>query len=263
MYQRLKYSLKYILYLLLAKHKKGHGIHSPFIFDLIRKVFNCKAPDESLEKVFLSYDKIKRSKQTLTYEEIGAGSSYKKHSRQKVGEIVKKSSITKKYGQLLYNLVKYFNSQNILELGTSVGMSTSFLAQANPKSNFTSIEGVLEKVKVAKNIAEELHQNTKFVVGMFDDQLEKILEEYSRLDFVYIDGNHTKKSTLNYFYSCLGKIHSDTVFVFDDIHWSKGMEEAWNEIKNHKKVKLSVDIFRMGLIFFKKELSNQHYVIKF
>ena len=71
------------------------------------------------------------------------------------------------------------------------------------------------------------------------------------------------KNTLEYFNLCLKKIHNETVFVFDDIHWSEEMEEAWNEIKNHSKVRVSVDLFRMGLIFFRKELSYENYVIKF
>ena len=120
-----------------------------------------------------------------------------------------------------------------------------------------------EKINVAKEIRSELNQNTKFIVANLNDNLESILKEFEKLDFVYFDANHTKENTLKYFNLCINKSHNDSVFVFDDIHWSKGMEEAWAEIKNNKNVRLSVDLYRMGLIFFRKELSKEHYVIKF
>jgi predicted O-methyltransferase YrrM len=262
MNQRLKYPIKYIHYLLCAKHKKGHGIHSPFMFNLITKVFNHKKQDKKLIKVFLAYDKIKRSKQTLTFEEIGAGSSYTKQNN-KVGKIVRNSSINKKYGRLLYNLVKFFEPQNILELGTSVGVSTAFISQASPKATFKTIEGIQQKVEIAKKHLTTLYLKPQFIHGNFNTILADVVKEYPHLDLVFFDGNHTKEGTINYFKHCLTKINNESIFVFDDIHWSEDMESAWETIKSDKAVTVSVDLFRFGLIFFRKELSNQHYVIKF
>ncbi len=263
MNQRLRYALNFIKYWLFAKHRKGHGIHSPFLFELIIKVLNNKKTDDDLKNVLEIYTKYKNSKELLTYNEIGAGTSYRKSKELSIGEITKRSSVNKKYGSLLFRLIKYFNCEDILELGTSIGISTTFIAQANTKSNFISIEGVTEKINVAKEIRSELNQNTKFIVTNLNDNLESILKEFEKLDFVYFDANHTKESTLKYFNLCINKSHNDSIFVFDDIHWSKGMEKAWAEIKNNKNVRLSVDLYRMGLIFFRKELSKEHYVIKF
>lgn len=263
MKQRLRYSLKYIHYLLFAKHKKGHGIHSPFLFKLTTEVFNDKIKDKRLKQVFLAYNKIKRSKQILTFEEIGAGSSYKNLNQITVGEIVQKSSINKKYGQLLYNLIKFFDPETILEIGTSVGISTAFIAMAAPNANFKTIEGVIPKIEIAKRFSAELKLNPEFIAGNFDYMLDSVLEKYPTLDLVFFDGNHTKEATLHYFNQCLSKINTHSVFVFDDIHWSEDMESAWDAIKQNKNVILSVDLFRLGLIFFRKELSKEHYVIKF
>ncbi|MBU8891793.1 MAG: class I SAM-dependent methyltransferase [Bacteroidales bacterium] len=263
MNSRIQYTLKYIKYWLFAKHKKGHGVHSPFIYNLIINVLNNKKSDEALNAVFDVYKKYLKSKEVLKFDEIGAGTNYKKSKKITIGEIIKRSSINRKYGELIYNLTKYFNPTEILELGTSVGISTAFIAQAAPKSNFNSIEGIEEKIKIAKKIASELKQHTEFIHGDFDEILESVLEKYDKLDLVFFDGNHKNTSTLNYFNSCLEKIQNESIFIFDDIHWSSNMEEAWEEIKNHPKVKVSVDLFRMGLIFFRKELSYEHYVIKF
>lgn len=258
------YATKYITYRLFAKHKKGHGIHSPFMFNLIKNVFNNKNIDTNLIKVFNLHKKYLKSKEILEYDEIGAGSLYKPANNKYIGLTIKRSSINKKYGKLIYDLVRYFNPTNILEIGTSVGISTAYISQAAPNSNFTTIEGIKEKINVAKKLTKELNQvNIKFIHGDFDDSLKNVVLNYDKLDFVFFDGNHTKQSTINYFNICLHKTHNETVFVFDDIHWSKEMEEAWKHITKHETVRLSVDLFSLGLIFFKKELSYEQYVIKF
>ncbi|PLX15407.1 MAG: SAM-dependent methyltransferase [Marinilabiliales bacterium] len=263
MNQRLRFALKFLNYWLFSRHKKGHGIHSPFVFNLVLNVFNNKTPHVDLDKAFKVYNYYKSSKELLHLNEIGAGSSYKKTKEQTVGNIIRQSSVNKKYGRLLYNLAKYFKSDFILEIGTSVGVGTTFIAQASPTAKFTTLEGLSGKIKVAKEMSSKLGHKTSFIEGNFDVTLESVLNGYQKLDFVFFDGNHTKESTLKYFELCALKSHNESIFIFDDIHWSKEMEEAWEEIKDHKNVSVSVDIFRMGLIFFKKELSKEHYVIKF
>jgi len=263
MIQRIRFTLKFISYLILSKHKKGHGIHSPFLYNLISKVFNNSDYDENLNRVFIIYNRFRKSKQLIEFEDFGAGSKYSGNTKSLLRDIIRNSSVNQKYGKLLYKLNRYFKCKYILELGSSVGISSAFIAQANKNAHFTSIEGSRNKLTIAKQIAQELNQNTKFIEGNIDHKLDEVLQEFEKIDFVYFDGNHTNKSTLSYFNSCLPKVHNNSVFVFDDIHWSKEMEEAWEEIKHNKKVKLSVDLYRMGLIFFKKELSKEHYVIKF
>ena len=201
MIYRLKFAIKYILYRLFAKHKKGHGIHSPFIYELIRNVFNQKKTDQNLNLVIDVYKKYIKSKETITFTELGAGSLT--HNTDKeiyLGKLIQKSSINKKYGTLIYNLIRYFNPSQILEIGTSVGISAAFIAQAAPKSNFISIEGVEEKINMANRIADELNQSTKFITGNFENVLSPILKNFKKLDFVFFDGNHTKESTLEYFH---------------------------------------------------------------
>jgi predicted O-methyltransferase YrrM len=263
MISQIRYSLKYIRYFLFAKHKRGHGIHSPFVYNLISKVLNNKSEPEDLKKVTDAHNKYIKSKKHIDFEDIGAGSNYYCPKKLTLGKIIRRSSVNKKYGKLIYNLIKYFNPTNILEIGSSVGISSAYIAQAALQSFFKSIEGVKEKINTAKEISLELNQNTEFIHGNFDDILNSVLDNYNKLDLVFFDGNHTKQSTLNYFNSCLNKSHNESIFIFDDIHWSTDMEEAWEIIKKNNKVKVSIDIFRMGLIFLKKELSYQQYVIKF
>ncbi|NOQ27649.1 MAG: SAM-dependent methyltransferase [Bacteroidales bacterium] len=263
MISQIRYSLKYIKYFLFTKHKRGHGIHSPFVYNLISNVLNNKREYEDLKQVTNAHNKYIKSTKHIEFEDLGAGSNYNNPKKLTLGKIIRRSSVDNKYGKLIFNLIKYFQPINILELGSSVGISSAYIAQAAPQSNFKSIEGVEEKIQIAKEISLELNQNTEFIHGNFDNILNTVLEKYNKLDLVFFDGNHTKQSTLNYFNSCLNKSHNESIFIFDDIHWSRDMEESWEIIKKHNKVKVSIDIFRMGLIFFKKELSCQQYVIKF
>ena len=263
MNSQLQYTLKYIKYLLFAKHKKAHGIHSPFMYTFITKVLNNKEIDTSLNTVFDVHEKYRKSNEILDFNEIGAGTNYTNSKNLTIGKIIKRSSINKKYGKLIYDLIKYFSPTDILELGTSVGISCAYINQAAPHSNFKSIEGIEEKIKIAKKISSELKHHTEFIQNDFDVILDSVLGKYKKLDFVFFDGNHKKQNTLNYFNLCLEKSHSETIFVFDDIHWSEEMEEAWDLIRTHDMVKVSIDLFKMGLIFFRKELSREHYIIKF
>ncbi len=263
MISRLIYSLKYLRYIFFAKHKKGHGIHSPFLFNLIKNVFNNKRIPEELKRVIALHKKLKKSKDKIEFNEIGAGSKYRNGHKISIGKLVKRSSVSEKYGILLYQLIQYFNIKDIIEIGSSVGVSSLYLGQANKKSHFKSIEGVDEKINIAIKNAKTLNLQTEFILGDFNTILNDVVNSFDKLDLVFFDGNHTKESTLNYFNICLQKAHNNTIFIFDDIHWSREMEKAWNEIKKNKKVRLCIDIFRMGLIFFKKELSYEKYVIKF
>jgi len=274
MFTSLKFVIKYCKYHIGGKHKKGHGIHSPFLFDLVTSVLNNKSEDDELKQIFNLHDKYKKSKEPLVFKEMGAGSQRmsKKNKQESdsliiattLGKAICKSSVTKKYGKLLYRLVKYFHPKNILEIGTSLGISTLYLAQGASESNIITMDGVKEKIEIAKNTARELNlHNIRFYCTDFDTGLPEILKKTDTLDFVFFDGNHTCEATLKYFESCLEKAHNDSVFILDDIHWSSAMTKAWKTIKNSPKVTMSIDLFQFGILFFKTEITKGHYVIKF
>ena len=264
MISQIYYALKYIRYRLFAKHKKGHGIHSPFVYNLITEVFNQKENNPKLIEVNKAYNLYANSDEQIEYTDLGAGSKTSAKKILSLKKIVKKSAVTKKYGKLLFFLIHYFKPSTILELGTSVGISTAFIASAATDSEVLTIEASESKLKKAIEIAKILKlKNIRFVNGDFDEILDTVLLKFNKLDFVFFDGNHKKEATLKYFNACMENAHRDSVFVFDDIHWSEEMEKAWEEIKRNPKVRVSIDIFRMGIIFFRSELSYQHYVIKF
>lgn len=253
----------YIKYKLTSKHRKGYGIHSPFLFGFINNILLEKAPFYSFEKIEAWRKSLYISKVPINKTDYGAGSSYKKELST-ISEISKKSSIPSKYGKLLFKIANRYNATNILELGTSLGISTLYLSLHNSNAKVTTIEGCPNLSQFAKDSFTELGiKNITQITGKFDDVLPKTLKDNDSFDLIFFDGNHTKEATLSYFKQCLPKAKNDSIFIFDDIYWSKEMTEAWQEIYTHPSVTLSIDIFRFGIIFFRKESQKEHFIIRF
>ncbi len=178
-----------------------------------------------------------------------------------MSDISKNAGITKKRAQLLFRISKYFKPNSILELGTSLGMSTCALSLGNPKAKITTIEGCPETSAIAKE-QFKLYKlnNINLIVNEFENELNSLKSK--KFDFIYIDGNHQKEATINYFNTLLKSVHNDSLMIFDDIHWSKGMTEAWETIKQDPNVTLTIDTFYWGFVFFRKEQEKQHFTIR-
>jgi len=255
---------KAIVYYLCSHHKKGHGIHSPFVFEIITQVFRDRRKYAEYDIAKNIIYQLKKNKRVIETPLFGAKSSNKKQTI-KISNVVKKSTIPVKYGQLLFRLVRYFNAQNILELGTCLGVGTAYLALANKKAQVFTIEGSESFLNIAReNLLSNNINNVHFILGTFEKQLKESLEKMPTLDFVFIDGNHTYEATLSYFETLAQYAHHNTILVFDDIYWSPQMTEAWEKIKADSRITLTIDIFRMGIVFFRKEIMvKQHFVIRF
>jgi len=256
---------KLLKYKLFAKHDKGFGIHSPFVFNMIREVFIDKTHYPEYKQIEQYRQSLKQNNTILQISDYGAGSKRNNTSEnRKVKDIANHSLKSKKYGQLIFRLARYFESLVIIELGTSLGVTTQYLAAANIGSGITTIEGCPQINEFNKNsIPDADKENIVFRCGKFDDILTDILSEHASVDLVFFDGNHRKEPTLKYFKQCLKKTNDNSIFIFDDIYWSEEMESAWNEIKANPEVSITVDLFELGLVFFRKGIEKQDFVVKF
>jgi len=254
--------IHYIKYFITARNQ--HGIHSPFVYELYNNVIKDQTPFYVFSDIESIRAKLLLSKLEIAITDFGAGSVVNKSNKRYINDIAKNSLKAPKYAQLLFRLVNRFKPANVLELGTSLGVTTMYLAASNSKMNVTTVEGCLNIAKVAQINFDKLGlKNINLVNKPFEEFLPHYLKTVSTLDFVFFDGNHTKEATLNYFNWCLDKINQNTVFVFDDIYWSEGMNEAWNEIKQHQKVTTTIDLFAIGIVFFKPDLSKEHFVLRY
>jgi predicted O-methyltransferase YrrM len=264
---QIKSYLKFLWY-----SKNEHAVHSPFVFTLITKCFYDKKqkPEYSILQEFRK--SLTANKETIDVTDFGAGSKVFKSNTRQVSKIAKTAGISPKRAELLYRIVNYFQpdpsdreqaKQSILEIGTSLGLATSALSLGNPKAIITTLEGCPNTMAIAQNQFQKFGlTNVNPVVTEFESYLSDL--RLPTLDFrlVYFDGNHSKKATLDYFELLLPTISNDTVWIFDDIHWSAEMEEAWEVIKKHPKVTVTIDTFQWGLVFFRYEQPKEHFIIR-
>lgn len=265
MYSPIKLIYKYFRFKAVASNAKGHGVHSPFVYNLIRNVLLDKREFYAYEAIEDCRKDLLKDKRVLNIEDFGAGSRSQKSNQRTVSAIAHSSLKPKKFSQLLFRIVNYYQPGNILELGTSLGITSAYLASANDNAKVVTMEGSEEIAAIAQSNFQKLHlKNISLLVGNFDQQLPVFLTNVEKLDIVFIDGNHRLEPTLRYFEMLLSKIHEGSILIFDDIHWSKEMEMSWKQIQEHPLVTVTVDLFFIGLVFFRKENKvKQHFQINF
>jgi predicted O-methyltransferase YrrM len=242
----------------LATSTNQHGVHSPFVYDLITKCFYDKASKESYQTISNYRNDVLNNHIEIEVKDFGAGSRVFSSNKRKVSAIAKNAGVTQKRAKLLARLVSYFTIKNSLELGTSLGMATIAMKEAN---EVFTLEGCPETAAIAKKQFKKYNfTNVNVYVDEFSTSLAQLT--HTSYDLVYIDGNHQKEATVRYFEQLLATAHNNSLFIFDDIHWSKEMSEAWEIIKNHPKVTVTIDTFFWGFAFFRKEQVKEHFNIR-
>jgi predicted O-methyltransferase YrrM len=254
---------EYFKYRLRAQNL--HGVHSPFVYEFNEAVVNDKRDFYDYEKIELLRSQLYKSKDIIEVQDFGAGSHFNATNKRSVASIAKNAGRKHKHGQLLFKMVNHYQPNNILELGTSLGLGTSYLALAKKDAWVTTIEGgssIAEKATIHFN-ALGLN-NVVQVVGKFDDVLANTLQAIGQIDFLFIDGNHSFEPTIDYYKKCLPYLSPNSIILFDDIYWSKGMSEAWQVIKDMPESVLTVDVFQFGIVFFSKQFKEkQSFTIKY
>jgi predicted O-methyltransferase YrrM len=251
-------------YLQFLWHSKNeHAVHSPFVFNLLTKCFYDKKIKSEYIVLKNYRNELLQNKNTIEVTDFGAGSRVFKSNTRQIAKIAKTAGISPKRAQLLFRIVNYFQPDTMLEIGTSLGLATTALSLGNPKASIITLEGCLETAKQAQLQLQKFNcNNVELIVSEFSSYLKNNQPSTSSYQLIYFDGNHSKKATLDYFELLLPTITNETVWIFDDIHWSAAMEEAWEIIKNNPKVTVSIDTFQWGMVFFRYEQPKQHFVIR-
>jgi predicted O-methyltransferase YrrM len=266
MYLSFQIAIKYFHYWITASNGRGHGIHSPFVYQMVNEVFHNKEQDDFFKKIESLRKELLLNHHAVEVEDFGAGSVSGNKRQRKIKDIARYSLKSPKYARLMFQLAQFIKAENIIELGTSLGITTAYLAASNPKAQVRTFEGASAVASIAAEHFEKLSlPNIRLYQGEFDDRLEYYKNEMlPSHDLIYIDGNHTYEATLRYFHFFLPLTNEHTLMVFDDIHWSDGMERAWEAIKQHPAVTLTIDLFFVGLVFFRKsQLVSQHFKIRY
>ncbi len=259
------YFLQALAGTLRTGYTKKPGINSPFAQRVIQEVLFDTKKYGAYGRMLAARQRYLHSQQQVRVEDSGAGHRRGKTKEwRKVSDIVKRSSAPLKYHRLLYRATRYFKPDITLEAGTSLGLGTLALALGNPEGRVFTVEGDPASARLARQLFEQQHlPNITLLNGTFREMFPKVFQQTHRLDLVFLDGHHEEEPTLEYFGAFLPRFHEKSILVMDDIYWSRGMFRAWNTVRHHPSVSLSIDLFRMGILFFDPELPQQTVRMRF
>lgn len=254
----------YIKYLLRSGNE--HSIHSPFLFELYNEAIAVRKDRRpEYDSIVALRRELLRSNETIEVLDLGAGSRVNKSNLRKIRTIARNAEKPAKFGRLFYRLIRRFQPQTVIELGTSLGLTTLYMSKANPQAKLITFEGCPQTAgKAREHFQKENADNIEIVLGNIDETLPARLEKLDQpIDFAYFDANHRYEPTVRYFEDCLPHIQNGSVFIFDDIYWSEGMTRAWEYVKAHPKVTVTVDLFWIGLVFFRSEQVKEDFTLRF
>ena len=259
-----KYSLArgYLHYWLHAVNE--HSLHAPFVYRLYCDIIkhdlyhSSFAPLEALRQSFL------RNRASVPIKNLGAPSLVSSHPQRTVRSLARHSLSSPKFSRLLYRLAVDQSSDYIVELGTSLGINALYLSLARPSAQIYTLEGVDSVADLAEPMFQHPpHTNVRLIRGGIDQTLPGLLAQLPRVDLAYVDANHHYEPTVRYFEQLLTKIYEDSIIIIDDIYWSDEMQRAWQHIKQHPAVSLSLDLFDAGIVFFLPLEVRQTYTLMF
>ncbi|MBB6460895.1 O-methyltransferase [Flammeovirga kamogawensis] len=242
----------------------AHGLHSPFVYDLYTQAIEPNKKYYIFDKIEEKRQQLLRNDTKIKVTDLGAGSRKNNSESRSIKSIAKTSLCSERTGAFLFELISRYKYKNILELGTSLGISTLYLSTAAKDISTVTIEGSKSISVEAQNIFNEFpNTNITSLTGNIDDLLESAIKKLPQLDVVYFDANHKFDPTIDYFERCKKFAHENTLFIFDDIYWSKEMKKAWFTIIKDEAIGISVDLFHIGLCFFRQKQPKQHFKLQY
>ncbi len=248
-------------YTLRAHYRKGHWVHSPFTFHTLNYTIFERTPYYNFQAIENLRKQLSHDNSTLTLQPLGTS---KAKTTTTISRELKNSTKSPRLAQLLQRLCASNKSHYIIELGTNLGLSTAYLASNNTQSQVYTLEGQSDLCRIAQNNFNKLNiHNINIIKGNIDHTLPSLIKQLPQIDLLFIDANHQYQATINYYNLAKSKVHKNTIIVFDDIHWSEGMQQAWNEIRQDPNIRLSIDIFHMGIVWFNTDIPKQHYIVAF
>lgn len=272
MYSPVRLAWKYLHYYFTAANGKGHGIHSPFVFDFVTRVLNDRGPYPAWAAIEELRGRLLRDDRLLRIEDMGAGSAYAGAGisadagvrMRTISDIARRAAKPRRLGQLLFRIARHYQPATVLELGTSLGLSTAYLATGAPGAHVISVEGSGSIREAAAENLRLLGLTPELIQGNFDVLLDPLLSRIGPVGLAFVDGNHRYEPTLRYFHSLMAQMSAPAVLIFDDIHWSAEMEKAWAAIRADSRVYMTIDLFFIGLVFLRDEFKiKQDFTIRF
>ena len=214
----------------LWQRKSEYSIHSPFVYDFMKKVLYDRGSNRD-------YDLMLRISRLLD------GKKYPTRRRRKEG-------------RLLYRLVRYLEPETVLTFGQLSALNTSALALGNLQTKV-----YLEQ---SSDFLETLNSMGVVNVSLIrHDGNEE--EQFERLNtgFVFYALDDFGDDTWNNLEDGFGTVDEETVLVFEGIHHSRHTEAAWEAIKANEDVTVTMDLYCIGIVFFREGIEKQDFMLKY
>jgi predicted O-methyltransferase YrrM len=226
-------------------------MHSPYMYDLLTQVFDDQKLYYVFETIEEAREEISHSDRLIMNLDLGAGSHKAHGASRTVAQIAGSAVSSPRKCEVLFRLAEQLQPKVTIELGSSLGISSAYLAAAYTDGRVYSFDGNPDLIRTAREFCADLKlNNIVFTDGNFDDTLPVQLESLPEIDLAYLDGNHRKEPTIKYYEMLRSKRAQNAVFVLDDIRWTREMFETWKEIKKDDTVRATVDAFSFGILFF-------------
>jgi len=290
--------IKYTGHQFHLRHRRGRGIHSPCMFELVHNVLFNAQGIRVPEEIRRIHRELRRDRTVIPEERLlyraavskagsgeacraeadanrtrgrrdrqtdpGAGSRVDRSAERTVRSFVRGSSVPMRYGALLYRIARWFHPDMVLELGTGLGISTLYLASGAPGAPMHSVEGHTERAAYAASLLCRCGlEQVSIHWGEMDRKLEDLLPQIPGRFLAFIDANHHDEPTLRYVRLLLSRAGEEAVIVLHDIYWSPEMEKAWKEIISWPEIRASLDLFHLGILFLRKDLQKMHFKINY
>jgi len=257
--------ISYLFYLIRARHRKGHGIHSPFVFEFVNTVLSG---DDTFDYSVIEARRkeLLQDHRKIVVEDHGTGSRTGIGEEREIRHIAKTSAVRPKYGRLLTRFVSWYKPNSIIELGTGPGISSAYIAGGNQEGILYTIEGSDKICEIARQTMTALDlTGVELINGLFSEILSPLLSKIENKQglLVFIDGDHHGESVIGNVDTVLSGSFENLAIVLDDIYWSPSMTSAWNTLVDHPGIAVSIDLFQCGILFVKKGIAKQHYIIRF
>ncbi len=238
--------------------KVVYDLHGPTAYQFAVRILEDRRHYYRFEEIEKLRKTLLQAKEVVPPSDWGAGSKKRGHT---LADIVRHSACSPALGRMLFKTSLLYRPQTLLELGSSLGLSALYLSGGALQARFRGIEGHPYLCRKAEEHLKQFNTpDARVLCGAFRQKLPEVLKELGQVDLVYFDGDHRHEATLELFRTVLPHRSENAVFVFDDIHWSKGMSRAWEEIRHQPEVKLSIDIWRAGFLFFGRHLKTKQSI---